>query len=91
MQAFALSDFGQYSTLERTMKQRLYARLAALSATALATTATFAQAADPITAALDSVDLTGIAVKVAAVGLLVVGIALAFKGPDVAKRVVRKV
>lgn len=73
------------------MKQRLYARLAALSATALATTATFAQAADPITAALDSVDLTGIAVKVAAVGLLVVGIALAFKGPDVAKRVVRKV
>ena len=45
----------------------------------------------PITSALDAVDLSGIAVKIAAAGLLIVGIALAFKGPDLSKRVVRKV
>ncbi len=50
-----------------------------------------AQATDPFTAMLGAVDLSAIAVGVVAAGLLVVGIALAFKAPDVAKRVVRKV
>ena len=42
-------------------------------------------------AALDAVDLSGISTKVGAAALLIVGIALVFKGPDLAKRVVRKV
>lgn len=50
-----------------------------------------AQAVDPISTILDSVDLTGIAAKVAAAGLVIVLIALTFKGPDVTKRVIRKV
>lgn len=57
-----------------------------LSAGAFAQTAT-----DPISTILDSVDLTGIATKVAAAALVVVVVALTFKGPDVAKRVIRKV
>lgn len=40
---------------------------------------------------LDAVDLSGISTKVVAMGLLIVGIALVFKGPDLAKRVIRKV
>lgn len=58
----------------------------AFSALASAQTTT-----DPISTILDSVDLSGIAVKVAAAALVVVVIALTFKGPDVAKRVIRKV
>ena len=40
---------------------------------------------------IDAVDLSGLAVKVIAAGLLVVGVAVAFKGSDLGKRVVRKV
>ena len=47
--------------------------------------------ASGITAALDAVDLSGVATKVGAAALLIVGIALVFKGPDIAKRIVRKV
>lgn len=46
---------------------------------------------DPIGDMLDAVSLSGISAKVIAMGLLIVGIALAFKGPDLAKRIVRKV
>jgi hypothetical protein len=50
-----------------------------------------AQSTDPISTVLDSIDLSGVATKIAAVALLIVGIALVFKGPDIAKRVIRKV
>jgi len=46
---------------------------------------------NPLTDALDTVDLSGILVKLAAAGLVIVGIALAMKGPTLAKRVVNKV
>jgi hypothetical protein len=52
---------------------------------------TFAQSTDGITAALDSVDLSGVSTKVGAAALLIVGIALVFKGPAIAKRVISKV
>lgn len=39
----------------------------------------------------DAVDLSGVSAKVVAAGLLIVGIAVAFKGSDLGKRVVRKV
>lgn len=54
--------------------------------------AAMAQTADgPFDAFLDAIGLSGTAAKVIAVGVLIVGIALAFKGPDIAKRVIRKV
>ena len=46
---------------------------------------------DGIGAALDAVDLSGVATKVGAAALVIVAIALVFKGPDLAKRVIRKV
>lgn len=60
--------------------------LVASSAIASAQTAT-----DGISSALDAVDLSGVATKVGAAALIVVAVALVFKGPDIAKRVIRKV
>lgn len=40
---------------------------------------------------LDAVDLSGIGAKVGAAALLIVAIALVFKGPTLAKRVISKV
>lgn len=58
----------------------------------LAPFAAFAQAAtDPVSTVLGAVSLTGIATTVAALALVIVAIALTFKGPDVAKRVIKKV
>jgi len=73
------------------MKKQLFARFAALSALATASAGAFAQATDPFTQMMDAVNLDGISVAVIAAGLVIVGIAVAFKSPDVAKRVVRKV
>lgn len=47
--------------------------------------------ADPITDLFAAIDLTTVAAAVLAVGLLVVGIAMSFKGIDLSKRAVRKV
>lgn len=66
--------------------------LAVAGVATLGASSAFAQAAsNPIVTMLDSVDLGGVATAVAAIGLLIVGVALTFKGPDVAKRVIRKV
>ena len=66
--------------------------LAVAGVATLGASSAFAQAAgNPITTMLDSVDIGGVATAVAAIGLLIVGVALTFKGPDVAKRVIRKV
>lgn len=46
---------------------------------------------NPITDALTAVDLSTVATAVAAIALIIVAVALTFKGPDVAKRVIRKV
>ena len=51
----------------------------------------FAAGTDPISTMLASIDLTTVAVSVAAIGLLVIGVAMAFKGVDLGKRAVRKV
>jgi len=53
----------------------------------LANTA-FAQSSDPVTKLLEGIDLAGAAAKVAAVGLVVVGIYFAIKAVGVAKRVI---
>ena len=72
------------------MKKFMFARVALLSGlSALAVAPAFA--ADGITAALTAVDLTGVATAVGAIALIIVAIALVFKGPDIAKRVIKKV
>lgn len=50
-----------------------------------------AQSTSPIDTILDAVSLDGISTKLVALAILVVGIALVFKGPDLAKRIIRKV
>lgn len=72
------------------MKKSLYLRLAAFSAAAAAGSSAFA-VTDPISTMLATVDLTTVSVTIAAICVLVVGIALTFKSPDIAKRVIRKV
>lgn len=70
---------------------KMFARLSGLGAlTALVASQAHA-AGDGITAALGAVDLSGVATAVGAVALVIVAIALVFKGPDIAKRVIRKV
>lgn len=72
------------------MKKALFARLALVSGVAAGMAAP-AFAVDGITTALTAVDLSGVATAVGAIALIVVAIALVFKGPDIAKRVIRKV
>ena len=82
-------SMNKFSALVRSSKKAL-AVAAGLGLTVMQ--AAHAQAASSgLDAALDAVDLSGIAVKIGAAGLLIVGIALVFKGPDLAKRIVRKV
>lgn len=68
------------------------ARLTVVATGAMLSASAFAQTASTgFDASLDAVDLTGLAIKVIAAGVLIVGIAIAFKGPTLAKRVVNKV
>lgn len=53
--------------------------------------AAHAQATDPFTQMFAAINLTTVAAAVVVAGLAIVGISLAFKSPDVAKRVVKKV
>lgn len=68
-----------------------FARFSLPAAALLAMVATRASAADGISAALGSVDLSGVTTLVGAAALVIVAIALVFKGPDIAKRVIKKV
>lgn len=62
-----------------------------LAAATTASVGAFAQATNPIVTLIQGVDLSTVAAAVLAVAVIVVAIALTFKGPDVAKRVIRKV
>ncbi len=64
---------------------------AAATTLALAPMAMAQQAQAPIDTILDAVSLDGISAKLVALATIVVGIALVFKGPDLAKRIIRKV
>jgi hypothetical protein len=46
---------------------------------------------NPIVVLLQSITLSEVAVAIAAIALIIVAIALTMKGPDVSKRVIRKV
>ncbi|MBI2724744.1 hypothetical protein DBR23_15310 [Acidovorax sp. HMWF018] len=65
--------------------------LVAVSAGAFGTAAMAQTATNPINQMLEAIGLDGVTASIIAVCLIIVGIALAMKGPDVAKRVIRKV
>ena len=72
------------------MFKNKFAPLSLLGASMVAMT-NQAFAADGITSALAAVDLSGVSVAVGAAGLVIVAIALVFKGPKIAKRVINGV
>jgi hypothetical protein len=74
-----------------TLARKYGSKALALAALGTASVGAFAQAANPLIEVLDSVSLTGVAAAIAALALLIVAIALTMKGPDVAKRIIRKV
>ena len=94
--AFAVSIPDTFSTTffkEKIMRFNFKNKVsqAFLAAGVMVASAVPAHAAGEFDAFIDAVDLSGIAAKVIAAGLLVIGVAIAFKGPDLAKRIVRKV
>lgn len=74
--------------MKRLNQVKKYAKKAigALAVTALSLPAFAETAADPFTA----IDLAGVAVKIGAAGLLIVGITMAYKSITLAKRAVNK-
>lgn len=74
----------------RSIASNLYLRAGVATTMALASAGAFAQATT-ISDILDEVDLSGIGTKVGAAALVIVGVALLFKGPSLAKRVISKV
>lgn len=68
-------------------------KVLAVAALGTASVAAFAQTAsdNPIIVQLESISLAGVATAIAALALIIVSIALTMKGPDVAKRIIRKV
>lgn len=65
--------------------------LATAGALALVSSGAFAQATDPVTQLFAAINLGTVAVAVLGIGIVVIGIAMAFKGVDLSKRAVRKV
>lgn len=66
--------------------------LVVAAAATLGASSAMAQDADnPIVTMLNGIGLTGITAAVIAAGLVIVGIAMAMKGPVVAKRVINKI
>lgn len=65
--------------------------LAVAGVATLGASSAMAQATNPIVTMIEGIGLDGVTAAVIAVCVIVVGIALAMKGPDVAKRVIRKV
>ena len=70
--------------------KKFYQKLSTFAALATVSALSFAAGEDPMGASLDAVDGSGIATKVGALALVIVAVALTFKGPDIAKRVIRK-
>lgn len=80
--------------LNRTLgiARKYGSKAAALTVIAGASVPAFAQTAtNPIVQMLEQIGLDGVAAAVIAMGVLIVGVAMAFKAPDVAKRGVKKV
>lgn len=75
-----------------TLARKFGSKVVAGGALALGSAMAFAQdTGNPIVTILDSITLAGVAAAIAALALIIVAIALTMKGPDVAKRIIRKV
>ncbi|RUR70273.1 hypothetical protein EJP67_24770 [Variovorax guangxiensis] len=74
------------------MARKYGSKALAVAALATASVGALAQTSEnPIVTVLNSVSLAGVAAAIAALALVIVAIALTMKGPDVAKRIIRKV
>lgn len=67
---------------------RKYGSKAAAAGMTMAVTASHAAGIDDL---FDAVDVSGIATKVTALAVVIVGIALVMKGPSVVKRIIAKI
>lgn len=71
---------------------RVYgAKLAAATGALVLGSSAFAQTTDPVTSMFAAISLTTVAASVLAIGIVIVGIAMAFKAIDLSKRGVKKV
>jgi hypothetical protein len=76
----------------RNVGRKYGSKALVMAAAATASVGAFAQTAEnPIITVLNSITLAGVAAAIAALALVIVAIALTMKGPDVAKRIIRKV
>lgn len=75
----------------RNLSRKYGSKALVLAAAGTASMGAFAQATNPIVTLLGGVSLEGVAAAVLALCTLIVAIALTMKGPDVSKRVIRKV
>ena len=72
----------------RNLARKYGAKIVAATGMAMAVTASHAAGMDEL---FDAVDVAGIAAKVTALALVIVGIALVMKGPSVVKRIIAKI
>ena len=75
----------------RNLANKYGSKALALAAAAPFLLVNSAHAAGPIDDMLGAIDLSSIATKIGALGLVIVAIALVFKGPAIAKRIISKV
>lgn len=75
----------------RNVARKYGSKALVMAAAATASVGAFAQETNPIITILNSITLAGVAAAIAALALIIVSIALTMKGPDVAKRIIRKV
>lgn len=67
------------------------AKVVAASASVMLANVAMAQAADPVSTLFAGINLGTVVAAVLALGLVIVGIAMAFKGIDLSKRAIKKV
>lgn len=72
----------------RAIARKFGSKAVAATGAAMAMTASHAAGLDEL---FDAVDVSGIATKVAALAVVIVGIALVMKGPSVVKRIIAKI
>lgn len=72
----------------RNLARKYGAKIVAATGTAMAVSASHAAGMEDL---FDAVDVAGIAAKVTALALVIVGIALVMKGPSVVKRIIAKI
>lgn len=68
-----------------------WAKAGALAGLALASVSSHAAGGTSIDSLFDEIDLSGVAAKITALAVLIVGIAFVMKGPSIVKRLISKI